>query len=45
MIADDDANADAGKSISETIIQSIAGQLASKILFTKRDQVVPLYIK
>ncbi|XP_056017480.1 sacsin-like [Ostrea edulis] len=44
MIADD-ANAEAAKSISDKIIQSIAGQLASEISFKKKGQVVPLDIK
>jgi 5'-3' exonuclease len=45
MIADNDANADAAKSIGDKIIQSIAGQLASEISFKKKNQVVPLDIK
>jgi hypothetical protein len=45
MIADNDANADAAKSIGYKIIQSLAGQLTSEISFKKKDQVVPLDIK
>lgn len=42
MIADNEVNADAAKSIGEKIIQSMAGQLVSDILFKRKDQVVPL---
>lgn len=45
MIADNDANADAAKSIGEQIIQSMSGQLVSEISFKRKDQVVPLDIK
>uniref|UniRef100_K1PNZ9 Uncharacterized protein n=1 Tax=Magallana gigas TaxID=29159 RepID=K1PNZ9_MAGGI len=44
MIADNDANADAAKSIGEKIIQSMARQLVSEISFKREDQVVPLDI-
>lgn len=45
MVADNDANADAAKSIGEKIIQSMAGQLVSEISFKRKDLVVPLDIK
>lgn len=44
MIAGNDANADAAKSIGEKK-QSMAGQLVSEISFQRKDQVVPLDIK